>query len=124
MSTSTSAARPLGQILLMHLRDGMCDDTRALSAEAVATMRGDRIMREYSGETGNEVAQGYGMGWWIDRENPGGFADPGAYGAVPSLDLPRDYGAFIVIESNTGLGLMIRLASKPELERIFDEAPD
>ncbi len=96
-----------GQLLLMHLRDGMCGDTQVLSPEALDTMHADRIGPTYSGEAG-EVdtaggGTGYGMGWWVDRET-GRISDGGAYGSVPWLDLDDGYGAYLVIEADSGTG--------------------
>jgi hypothetical protein len=60
------------------------------------------------------------MGWWIDRVNKGVFADPGAYGAFPWLDLPRDYGAFLALEASSVQGAQLWVAVKPELDAVFD----
>ena len=110
-----------GKLLLMHLRGGLCGDTRALSEDAVARMQVDRILEEYEGTTGvGGDLEGYGLGWWIDRENEGVFMDPGAYGAVPWLDLPRGYGAFIALESTSSVGAELASLAKPILDGIFD----
>jgi CubicO group peptidase (beta-lactamase class C family) len=110
-----------GKLLLMHLRGGLCGETRALSEEAVERMQVDRILEEYDGTTGvGGMLEGYGLGWWIDRNNPGVFMDPGAYGAVPWLDLPRGYGAFIALESTSGVGAELAALAKPVLDGIFD----
>ncbi len=90
-----------GKLLLMHLRGGMCDGGRVLSEESVDRMHADRIADAYDGSAG--AATGYGMGWWIDRET-GVISDGGAYGSVPWLDLDDGYGAFLVIEADSGLG--------------------
>ena len=50
------------------------------------------------------------------------FADPGAYGAFPWLDLGRGYAAFLVIESDAGVGAQLFTAVKPTLDAIFDSA--
>jgi CubicO group peptidase (beta-lactamase class C family) len=114
-------AEDYGKILLMHLRGGTCGDKRVLSADAVARMQKDRIKEKYDGNTGGGgTFDGYGMGWWIDRNHPGVFADPGAYGAMPWLDLPRGYGAFIVIEASADLGALMYTAVKPTLDAVFD----
>src|ERR1044071_9482940 len=97
-------------------------------------MQEDRILAKYNGSTSGTAAaatgsdaaasagalDGYGMGWWIDRVHDGVFADPGAYGAFPWLDLPRNYGAFLVIESNAGIGAQLWVAVKPALDEVFD----
>ena len=91
-----------GQLLLMHLRGGLCGDEQVLSQEALDTMHADRIAAAYDGSAGG-AETGYGMGWWIDRES-GRISDGGAYGTVPWLDLEDGYGAYLVIESTSGEG--------------------
>ena len=110
-----------GKLLLMHLRGGLCGDTRALSEEAVERMRVDRIQEVYGGSTsGYPALQGYGLGWWIDREHDGVVMDPGAYGAIPWLDLPRGYGAFVALEATSMTGVQLAERAKPVLDAIFD----
>ena len=82
------------KLLLMHLRGGMCGGNRVLSQAAL-----DRL---HDGSA--EPDTGYAMGWWVDR-NSGRISDPGAYGAVPWLDLEDGYGAYLVIEADGGTGL-------------------
>ena len=91
-----------GKLLLMHLRDGFCDETRVLSAEAVDRMHRDRIMEVYEGEA-FDAGTGYGMGWWVDRDGDY-ISDSGAYGSVPWLDLDDGYGAYLVIEATSQAG--------------------
>lgn len=88
------------QLLLMHLRGGRCGDVQVLSADALAQMHADRIGGVYGGSVGGS---GYGMGWWIDRAS-GRLTDPGAYGAVPWLDLGNGHGAYLVIEADGATG--------------------
>ena len=89
-----------GALLLMHLRDGMCGDNQVLSAESLDRMHSDRIMAAY----GSDVwGSGYGMGWWVDREN-GRITDGGLYGTVPWLDLADGYGAYLVVEADSPTG--------------------
>ncbi len=96
-----------GRLLLMHLEDGMCGDSQVLSPEALDTMHSDRIGSTYSGEAGQVGTggdgTGYGMGWWVDRDT-GRISDGGAYGSVPWLDLDDGYGAYLVIEADSGTG--------------------
>lgn len=112
-----------GQILLMHLRGGMCGTQRVLSEAAVARMQVDRIAT-YGGTTigGGAGLDGYGMGWWVDRTHPGVVADPGAYGAMPWLDNPRGYGAFIALEADAGKGIQLYSIVKPLADAVFDAA--
>lgn len=109
-----------GKILLMHLRGGMCGDKRVLSEASVARMQADRILMAYNGMTTSAVLQGYGMGWWVDRNNPGVVVDPGAYGAIAWLDNKREYGAFIALEATSALGSELLGKVKPALDAIFD----
>jgi CubicO group peptidase (beta-lactamase class C family) len=109
-----------GKLLLMHLRGGLCGDTRVLSEEAVARMQEDRIAEAYDGSTGVEGMQGYGLGWWIDRDSPGVVMDPGLYGGRAWLDNNRGYAAFIVIEADETLGNALRDEVKPLLDAMFD----
>jgi CubicO group peptidase (beta-lactamase class C family) len=115
-----TTAEDYGKILLMHLRGGTCGQTRVLTESAVLRMQEDRIAKKYNGTTGNPALAGYGLGWWIDRTNVGVFADPGAYGAFPWLDLSRDYAAFLVIEAGTDVGGKLFTAVKPTLDDVFD----
>lgn len=108
-----------GRLLLMHLRGGMCDGGRVLSEAAVARMQEDRIMA-YGGMTPSPTLQGYGLGWWIDRNNEGVVVDGGAYGATPFLDNERGYGAIIIFEAQAALGPMVYALVKPELDALFE----
>ena len=98
-----------GKLLLMHLRGGTCGDTQVLSQEALDDLHSDRIGDAYGGSAGGE-GTGYGMGWWVDRAT-GRITDPGAYGSVPWLDIEDGYGAYLVIEktSDIGMGLAVLL---------------
>ncbi len=97
-------------LLLMHLRDGMCGDTRVLSSDALARMHEDRTGAVYGSPTA------YGMGWWVDPTT-GQISDPGAFGATPWLDLADGYGAYLVVEGDTGPGLAAELV--PLVEAAF-----
>lgn len=93
------------QLLLMHLRGGVCGDTQVLSADALAQMHADRIAEQYDGD-GFTPDRGYGMGWWVQRDT-GRIDDPGAYGAFPWLDLDDGYGAYLIVESQSVIGAEI-----------------
>lgn len=88
-----------GKLLLMHLRGGMCDNTRVLSSEALTLMHRDRIGAVYDGNAFGS-GTGYGMGWWVDRSN-GHISDGGAFGSAPWLDLDDGYGVFVLTESSS-----------------------
>jgi CubicO group peptidase (beta-lactamase class C family) len=110
-----------GKLLLMHLRGGMCGDKRVLSEEAVALMQEDRIAAAYGGSTGIDGQQGYGLGWWVDRDHPGVVLDPGLYGGRAWLDNNRGYAAFIVIEADETVGNALRDQVKPMLDAMFED---
>lgn len=109
-----------GKLLLMHLRGGKCGDKRVLSEAAVARMQQDRIAEAYNGSTGVDGMQGYGLGWWIDRDDPGVVMDPGLYGGRAWLDNNRGYAAFIVIEADEKLGKALQDEVRPLLDAMFD----
>ncbi len=118
-----ATAGDYGQILLMHLRKGVCSGGRVLSEAAVARMQEDRIGKAYGGSTPDPTMPGYGLGWWVSRTEPGYVADPGAYGAMPWLDVRRGYGVMLILEADATLGAQLRLAVKPVLDQIFDALP-
>jgi CubicO group peptidase (beta-lactamase class C family) len=129
-----TSALDYGKLLHMQLRRGECPRGRVLSAPAVARMQVDRILEAYGGSTSGQTGRtaggdagalaGYGLGWWIDRQNPGVFADPGLYGAFPWLDLPRKYGALIALEADGTLGAELWIRVKPLLDEVFDAVPN
>lgn len=108
------------EILLMHLRGGLCGADRVLSVASVERMREDRIADAYDGDTGNPGLNGYGLGWWIDRDSDV-VADGGAYGASPWLDLGRGYGAMLILEADFTVGGRMRQQMQPILEAVFDQ---
>mgnify|MGYP001263116389 CR=1 FL=1 len=104
-----AAVGDYAKLLLMHLRGGVCDGGRVLSEASVRRMHEDRIAT-YGGATGTGF-EGYGFGWWVDREQPSLIIDPGAYGAYAWLQEDRGYGVFFALEATTALGteLFVRL---------------
>jgi CubicO group peptidase (beta-lactamase class C family) len=90
-----------GELLLMHLRGGLCGETQVLSSDSLDTMHADRIKAAYGGSAWPNT--GYGMGWWVDRET-GRISDGGAFGTVPWLDLDDGYGVYLVIEDTSQTG--------------------
>src|SRR5690606_34686615 len=109
-----------GALLLMHLREGVCPSGRVLSAESVARMQEDRIA-EYGGVTIDPGFAGYGLGWWVSRDEPGVLSDRGAYGAMPWLDTERGYGVMIILEGSAEISGDLYADAKPIVERIVDE---
>ncbi len=92
------------QLLLMHLRGGRCGDNQVLSADAVDRMHTERVVATYGGQTKSTETGGYGLGWWIDLEDPSHIEDGGAFGAVPWLDLTDGYGVYLVVEATNRVG--------------------
>jgi CubicO group peptidase (beta-lactamase class C family) len=103
-----------GKLLLMHLRGGLCGDHRVLSEEAVRRMRVDRVGEVYQGSAS------YGFGWWVDPNVDSLVSDPGAYGAFPWIDGNRDYGGFLVVEANSGIGAQLFGRVYPIVNEVLD----
>ena len=105
------------KLLLMHLRGGECDRGRVLSEAAVRRTHEDRIV-SYGASTGLGF-EGYGFGWWVDRDRPSLVIDPGAYGAYAWLDEESGYGAFFALEVNTAVGAELFARLLPLTDAIF-----
>ena len=107
------------KLLQVHLNGGYCGETQVLSEAALAEMRIDR---------GGVVAEDpvpYGMGWWIDTDNPGVYDDPGAFGAVSFLDVERGFGGYVAIDDYTRIDAdaparLVRRDIIPLLRSAFD----
>ncbi len=110
------------QLLLMQLRGGMCGDNRVLEAESVDFMQADRIGEVYGGSTVDPTFPGYGLGWWVSRDQPGLVQDAGAYGAIPWIDNERGYAGLIILEDLTTTGSALATQLRPILEGLFDDA--
>jgi CubicO group peptidase (beta-lactamase class C family) len=113
--TTTSA---YGKILEINLTGGSCGGRRVLSEEAIEQSHRNRIGEVYGGSTGGAWG-GYGLGWWVDDET-GLLFDPGAFGSVAWLDKERGYGAFVVIEATSGLGVSLAYEILPLIEDAID----
>jgi CubicO group peptidase (beta-lactamase class C family) len=103
------------ELLLMHLRDGRCGDTQVLSPEAIEKMHTDRVGPAYGGTDSDELS-GYGLGWWIDGDDPARIQDAGAFGAVPWLDLEDGYGVYVVVERTNSDGEDLADQLRPLIE--------
>ncbi len=107
------------KLLQVHLNGGYCGETQVLSEAALAEMRVDR---------GGVVAEDpvpYGMGWWIDTDNPGVYDDPGAFGSVSFLDIERGFGGYVAIDDYTRIDAdaparLVRRDIIPLLQSAFD----
>ena len=106
-----STARDYAQILLLHLRGGLCGTERVLRQESIDRMLADRIAEVYGGDA-YEPDRGYGLGGWIDRTTGRRTAE-GAWGAWPWLDVDGRHGAYLVIEADT-------LTGRDLVERLYD----
>jgi CubicO group peptidase (beta-lactamase class C family) len=106
-----------GELLLMHLREGRCGDEQVLSAESVERMHRDRVGPTYGGdiELGSSLG-GYGLGWWVDDEDPAYVQDGGSFGSVPWLRLDVGYGVYLVIESTSRQGQRLAEQVRPLVE--------
>ncbi len=106
-------------LLQIHLNGGYCGETQVLSEAALSEMRLDR---------GGVVAKDprpYGMGWWINADNPGVYDDPGAFGSVSFLDIERGFGGYVAIDDYTGVDAdaparLVRREIIPLLQAAFD----
>ena len=112
--------RDYAQLLLMQLRGGTCGSTRVLSKKAVQRMQTDRLGPAYQGTTGDDRLAGYGLGWWVDRNQEGFVEDAGAYGAVPWIDNERGYAAYLVVERKYTDGGKVAEAVRPLVEQAVD----
>ena len=107
------------KLLQVHLNGGYCGETQVLSETALAEMRVDR---------GGVVAEDpvpYGMGWWVDTDNPGVYDDPGAFGSVSFLDIERGFGGYVAIDDYTRIDAdaparLVRRDIIPLLQSAFD----
>ena len=87
------------RLLLMHLRGGECEQGTVFSQASLDTMHADRLAT--LGLDAGSADTGYGMGWWVDRDT-GIISDGGAWGALPWLNLADGYGAYWLIEDQSG----------------------
>ena len=120
-----TSAGDYGRLLQMHLRGGACPGGRVLSEAAVARMQEDRIL-EWGGEASlgpvEYSLEGYGLGWWHDRDQPGLIADPGVWSATPWLDLNRGYGVMVQVEGGGEVADAFLQRLVPLAGAAFDEA--
>ncbi len=115
------SAPDYAELLLMQLRAGRCGETPVLSAESVERMHTDRVI-ERSGPTGYPGLAGYGLGWWVRSPADGYVTDPGAYGAVPWLELADGYGVYLVVEENLPVGIALADQIREPVDRALAAA--
>ena len=99
------------KLLLMHLREGMCDGGQVLSPAMIDRLHTDRTLEAYPN---GAAVPGYAMGWWVDRST-GRLQDGGAYGSLPWLDLEAGWGAFLVIEADSTTGFELWQQIEPDI---------
>jgi CubicO group peptidase (beta-lactamase class C family) len=120
-----TSAGDYARVLLMHLRGGVCPGGRVLSEAMVARMQEDRIA-EWGGTASlgdfEYSMEGYGLGWWLDRDAPGLVSDPGIFGATPWIDGPRGYGAMVLVEGSVDLGEVFLQRLVPLAAAAVDDA--
>lgn len=112
------------RILLMQLRGGVCEMGRVMSQQSVNRWLEDRINQAFSGSIGagfhiedlRVFGQGYGLGWWIDRET-GQRSVPGAYGSTAWVSPDRSYAAIVATKSNGATGRAIFDDLRQEIHR-------
>jgi len=69
------------------------------------------------------------MGWWISRDNPGVYDDPGAFGSVSFMDEERGFAGYVAIDDYTRIDAdapvrLVRTEIIPLLQAAFDAAAD
>jgi CubicO group peptidase (beta-lactamase class C family) len=106
-----------GRLLLMHLRDGMCDGGQVLSPAMIERVHADRTLAVYPN---GSAAPGYAMGWWVDRST-GRLQDGGAYGSLPWLDVEAGWGAFLVIEADSTTGFELWQQIEPDITTVMTD---
>ena len=107
------------KLLQAHLNGGYCGETQILSESSLKEMRIDR------GGVVTENPTPYGMGWWINTENPGVYDDPGAFGSISFLDVERGFGGYVAIDDYTRVDAdapvrLVRQDIIPLLQSAFD----
>ncbi len=93
-----------GNVLLMHLREGLCGEERVLSPDMVQAMQEDLVPEGVAMPDWRPEAVNYGMGWWKYETHPGLLIDSGAFGARAILHPGEDWGAIMIIETTTAQG--------------------
>ncbi|WP_169577668.1 serine hydrolase domain-containing protein [Sinimarinibacterium sp. CAU 1509] len=114
------------RIMQMLHNDGELDGIRVMSPATVAMLKVDQIDEAtfaYGPFSTEDQAKfnGYSLGFWISdpHQHPGSrgpeLSDPGLFGTTGWIDADPDYGAVILIESNTSTGLEMWSAVRPQL---------
>jgi CubicO group peptidase (beta-lactamase class C family) len=105
------------KVLVMHLRDGLCEQKRVLSPEMVQLMQEDLVpdgAAMFPPEFRLEAIN-YGMGWWKYGDQPGLLVDSGAFGARAILHPDEGWGAIMIIETESTDGSELRKRLVPAI---------
>ena len=105
------------QILLLHLNGGQCNGEQVLSEASVERMQDDALA-SWGGSTFVETYPGYGLGWWLSRDEPIAW-DGGAYGATPWINDALGYGVMILLEGHYSDGYTLFTQVQPLLDDHF-----
>ncbi len=88
-------------LLQMHLDDGVFEGERVLSQASVREMRRNQVGSFGVTGTPAKPEVGYGLTWWFDKLDDGvpvQFCVGGGFGAIPWINEPRAYVAFLLVQ--------------------------
>lgn len=97
------ALRDYGNLVQMHVANGVFNGRRILSMTSVAEMQEDQLHGvKFTQIPRISTTAGYGLSWWFDSLQASGEARlisvPGAFAATPWIDRQRRYGGFLLVE--------------------------
>jgi CubicO group peptidase (beta-lactamase class C family) len=97
------ALRDYGNLVQMHVANGVFKDRRILSQTSVAEMQKDQLHGvKFTQIPRISTTVGYGLSWWFDSLQANGEARlisvPGAFAATPWIDRQHRYGGFLLVE--------------------------
>ena len=121
---ASSTVNDYSKVLLMHLHDGVCGDTRVLSADLVRVMQQDLVPIGVAMPSWRPEAINYGMGWWKYETQPGLLIDSGAFGARAVLHPEEGWGAILIIESGSFVGSFLVREIVPVIRSAVLETDD
>lgn len=114
------------KILALHLDQGWWPSGRLYQPETIAVMQQDFIGSKPIFSSPATDGSHYGLSWWLSPPAPGQpvteFSDPGAFGTTPWLDIPRNYGAILLINDTGVAARRIWNAARPLINATLDAA--
>jgi len=114
------------KILALHLNQGWWPSGRLYQPETIAVMQQDFIGSKPIFSSPAQDGSHYGLSWWLTPPAPGQpvteISDPGAFGTTPWLDLPRNYGAILLINETGVDGRLLWTAARPLINAALDGA--